>query len=204
MAWNKILVLRHCEDDSPKQSIESQHSGLLPASYLAVRNDGFRFLLLLLLLFSLSACSISYSFQGGRLNYDVVKTITIREFPNRTPNYPLLSQVLDQALRKRYIEQTRLVSANNNGDIEIEGEITQYTIQSLAVQDNFSSRTRLTITMRVKYTNNKEANSNVDQTFSAFREFDASRSISEVEDQLVKEIVEELVDKIYNETVSNW
>jgi len=152
----------------------------------------------------LFACSVSYSFQGGRLNYDLVKTVTIREFPNRTPNYPLLSQTLDQALRKRYIEQTRLVPVNSGGDIEIEGEITQYSVQGMAVKDNFESLTRLTIALRVKYTNHKEANSDADQTFSAFREFNASRSINEVEDQLVKEIVEELVDKIYNETVASW
>ncbi|MDR2804333.1 MAG: LPS assembly lipoprotein LptE [Dysgonamonadaceae bacterium] len=152
----------------------------------------------------LSACSITYSFQGGSLNYDMVKTITIHEFPNRTPNYPLLSQVLDQTLRKRYIEQTRLVPVNNNGDIEIEGEITGYSIQGMAVKENYESLTRLTITVRVKYTNNKEANSDIDQTFSAYQEFDAARSIDEVQDNLVTQIVEELVDKIYNETVANW
>jgi hypothetical protein len=150
------------------------------------------------------ACSIHYSPVGGRLNYELVKTITIREFPNRTPNYPLLSQVLDQALRKRYIEQTRLVPVNNNGDIEMEGEITGYSIQGMAVKENYESMTRLTITVRVKYTNHKEANSDVDQSFSAFQEFDATRSIDEVQDNLVNQIIDELVDKIYNETVANW
>jgi len=160
--------------------------------------------LLLFLPFILFACTVKVSLIGGSLNYSLVKTITISEFPNRTPNYPLLSQVLDQALRKRYIEQTRLVPVNNNGDIEIEGEITGYTLQGMAVRDNFESLTRLTITVRVKYTNNKEANSDVDQPFSAYQEFDASKSINEVEDDLVRQIVDELVDKIYNETVANW
>jgi hypothetical protein len=152
----------------------------------------------------LSGCSIKYSFQGGSLNYDMVKTITIHEFPNRTPNYPLLSQVFDQALRKRYIEQTRLVPVNNNGDIEIEGEITGYNIQGMAVKENYESLTRLTITVRVKYSNHKEVNKDVDQSFSAYQEFDASRSIDEVQDNLVSQIIDELIDKIYNETVANW
>ena len=167
-------------------------------------NKIFRTALLILFPFIVCACTVSVSFQGGRLNYDLVKTITIHEFPNRTPNYPLLSQVLDRALRKRYIEQTRLVSVNNNGDIEIEGEITSYTIQGMAVKENYESLTRVTISVRVKYTNNKEANRDVDQTFSAYQEFDASKSIDEVQDNLVREIVDELVDKIYNETVANW
>jgi hypothetical protein len=157
-----------------------------------------------LLFFVWSACSFTYSFQGGRLNYDMVKTITIHEFPNRTPNYPLLSQTLDQALRKRYIEQTRLAPVNSNGDIEIEGEITGYTLQGMAVKENYESLTRLTITIRVVYTNHKEQNSDLDQSFSAFMEFDASRSIDEVQDSLVSQIIDEIVDKIYNETVANW
>jgi len=162
-------------------------------------------LVCILLPLILSACKISYfGFDGGKLNYDLVKTITIREFPNRTPNYPLLSQVLDQALRKRYIEQTRLVQVNNNADIELEGEITGYTIQGMAVKDNFESLTRLTITVRVKYTNNKEAGSDVDQSFSAYQEFDAQDPIEKVQEELVRQIVDELVDKIYNETVANW
>ena len=163
--------------------------------------------LTLLLLLILSSCKITYfGFKGGKLNYDVLETITIREFPNRTPNYPLLSQVMDQALRKRFIEQTRLTPVNSNGDIEIEGEfpVTGYTIQGMAVKENYESLTRLTITVRVKYTNNKEAGSDVDQNFSAYQEFDASRSIDEVQDDLVKLIIDELVDKIYNETVANW
>ena len=169
-------------------------------------NKMFKKTLFILLPLVLLACKITYfGFQGGNLNYDLLKTITISEFPNRTPNYPLLSQVLDQALRKRYIEQTRLVPVNNNGDIELEGEITGYTFQGMAVQDNFESRTRLTITVRVKYTNNKEEGKDLDNlSFTAYQEFDAALSINEVEDNLVTQIVDELVDKIYNETVANW
>jgi hypothetical protein len=158
------------------------------------------------LLLFLQACSFSYSFQGGKLNYDIVKTITIKDFPNRAPLvYPPLSQSFDQALRSRYIEQTRLVPVSNNGDIEIEGEITNYDVQGMAVkEDAYASRTRLTITVRVKYVNHKELNSDVDQSFSASREFDAARSIDEVQDALIREIVDELIDQIYNATVANW
>ena len=160
--------------------------------------------LLILLPLILSACTVKFSFTGGSLDYNLVKTITIHEFPNRTPNYPLLSQVLDQALRKRFIEQTRLVPVNSNGDIELEGEITGYTLQGMAVKENYESLTRLTITVRVKYTNHKEANCDIDMPISAFQEFDAAKSIDEVQDKLVTQIIDELVDKIYNETVANW
>jgi hypothetical protein len=140
------------------------------------------------------------------LNYDVVKTITIQDFPNRAALvYPPLAPAFDQALRNRFIEQTRLMPVDNNGDIEIEGEITGYDVQGTAVKDDaYASRTKLTVTIRVRYTNHKEEGSDVEQTFSAFREYDATRSLDEVQDGLIREIVDELIDMIYNATVANW
>ncbi len=169
-------------------------------------NRMFNYLLIILLSFTVHSCSVSYSFQGGKLNYDIVKTVTIHDFPIRASYvYPPLAIAFDQALRNRFIEQTRLVPVSNNGDIDIEGEITGYDIQGLAVkEDAYSSKTRLTITVKVRYTNNKEPDSDVDQSFSAFREFDSTNNIESVQDNLIREIVEELVDLIYNATVANW
>lgn len=153
------------------------------------------------------SCSASYSFQGGKINYNLVKTITIRDFPNRaTLVYPTLAQTFDRELRNRFIEQTRLVSVPNNGDIEIEGEITGYTIQGMAVkEDAYASRARLTITVKVRYTNNKEPDSDVEQTFSSSQEFDSGQTLdASVQENLNRLIVEELVDMIYNATVANW
>ncbi|MDL2223898.1 LPS assembly lipoprotein LptE [Bacteroidales bacterium OttesenSCG-928-M06] len=162
--------------------------------------------IILLLPFFIS-CSVSYSFQGGKINYDLVKTITIQDFPNRaTYVHPTLGQMFDQALRNRFIEQTRLVAVPNNGDIEIDGEITGYDIQGMAVkEDAFASRTRLTITIRVRYINNKEPDGDVDRSFSASREFDSSQAQDmSVQENLNQEIVDELIDMIYNATVANW
>ncbi|MDR0833479.1 MAG: LPS assembly lipoprotein LptE [Candidatus Symbiothrix sp.] len=154
----------------------------------------------------LTACSFSYGFQGGKLNYDIVKTITIQDFTNRaTLVNPNLAPTFDRALRDRFVEQTRLTAVDNNADITIEGEITGYDIMGTAVkEDAYASQTRLTISIHVIYTNFKEEGNDVDQTFTAFREFPASSSLSEVEDTLVREIVTELVDMIYNATVANW
>ncbi|WP_055430460.1 LptE family protein [Candidatus Symbiothrix dinenymphae] len=151
-------------------------------------------------------CSVSYSFQGGKLNYEVVKTITIQDFMNRAALVnPNLAPTFDRALRDRFVEQTRLTAVENNADIDIEGEITGYDLMGTAVKDDaYASQTRLTVSIRVRYTNNKEEGANVDQTFTAFREFPASSNLSDVEDGLVREIVTELVDMIYNATVANW
>jgi hypothetical protein len=151
------------------------------------------------------ACSVSYKLEGGSINYDKTQTIHISEFPNRTPNYPLLTQVFDLALKKRFIEQTRLKEVSNNADIEIEGEITGYQLMGQAVrEDDYASKTRLTVSIRVNYINSKETNKDVDQTFTAFREFDSNVPLESVESQLIGEIVDEIVDMIYNATVANW
>jgi len=153
----------------------------------------------------LLACSVSYKFEGGSINYDLTKTINIAEFPNRTAYSPTLAQVFNLALRKRFIEQTRLKEVNNNADIELSGEINNFNLVGTAVkQDAYSSMTRLTISVRVHYVNNKEAGKNVDKTFSSYKEFDSSTFSESVQDQLAKEIMDEIVDMIYNETVANW
>ena len=152
-----------------------------------------------------NACSISYGFQGGSINYDKTKTIQIHSFPNRTSFYSEMTQVFDQALRSRFIEQTRLTEVASNPDIEINGEITAYTLSPMAVKsDAYASQTRLTITVKVDYINNRETSKDVNQSFSSFLEFDSNLSLSSVEEQLVRDIVKDLIDQIYNSTVANW
>jgi hypothetical protein len=171
-------------------------------SVIPFLNSQFSILLCVLL----ASCSVSYKFEGGTVNYAVTKTIHIEEFPNHAPLVnPSLIQLFDRQLRDRYIEQTRLVPVNNNADIEISGEITRYDIQGMAVkEDAYSSQTRLTIAVRVQYVNNKEEGQDVDQTFSAFREYPSEQGLDAVQDELCRQICEELVDMIYNATVANW
>lgn len=153
-----------------------------------------------------TACSISYKFNGASIDYTKVKTITIKDFPNQAPLvYPPLSQVFTEELKDMYIRQTRLQLVNNNGDLELEGEITGYDLTPMAVkEDAFASQTKLTVTVRVRYSNRVTPEDDFEQSFSAYREFDATQMLQAVQDQLCKEIVEELTDQIYNATVANW
>ncbi|MDL2322504.1 LPS assembly lipoprotein LptE [Bacteroidales bacterium OttesenSCG-928-A17] len=191
------------------------HCGLDSQSHAAIRRlrvkratTGSKLaktILLCSLLCLLYACSISYGFEGGSINYDKTKTIQIHSFPNRTSFYPEMTQTFDQAIRRRFIEQTRLREVSSNADIEISGEITGYTLTPMAVKsDAYASQTRLTITVKVEYVNNRESGKDVSQSFSQFLEFDSSQSLSSVEDQLVKDITDALIDEIYNATVANW
>lgn len=153
-----------------------------------------------------TACSISYKFNGASIDYTKVKTISIKDFPNQAPLvFPPLSQLFTETLKDMYTRQTRLQIVRDNGDLDLEGEITGYDLMPLAVkEDAYSSQTKLTITVRVRYANRVTPDDDFEQSFSAYREFDSNQNLQVVQDDLCKQIVDELADQIYNATVANW
>ncbi len=119
--------------------------------------------------------------------------------------YAPLSQKFSEALRDKYTRQTKLTMLRDNGDLDLEGEITNYTFTSQAVTDGqYASTTRLTVTVRVRFTNRTNPDEDFEQTFSAYDEFSNTQTIEQVQDAACEFIIEEIVDKIYNETVANW
>lgn len=163
-------------------------------------------LLCLLMTLVATACSISYKFNGASIDYTKIKTISIKDFPNHAALvYPQLSQEFTEALKDIYVRQTRLEMVNDNGDLDLEGEITGYELTPMAVkEDAWSSQTKLTVTIRVRYSNRVNPDEDFEQTFSAYREFDSTRMLQDVQSELCTEIIEELTDQIYNATVANW
>ena len=157
-------------------------------------------LVLMALLVAVPACKISYSLNGSALDYTVYKTIRVAQFPIRAALvYPPLQQTFENELLDYISRNTRLQTTEGAADLELEGEITTYNLTPQAVTENaFASKTRLTIGVRVKYINNKDDKKNLDQTFSAYRDFDATLMLTDVQDQLCEEISEELVNLIFN------
>ncbi|GBU07122.1 hypothetical protein AwDysgo_04530 [Bacteroidales bacterium] len=154
----------------------------------------------------LLSCSVSYKFNGASVDYNLVKTMTIDLFPNQAEVvYPSLSQTFTDGLKNKFITQTRLRMQPNNGDLHLEGEITSYQLTQSAVKDDgFSSQNRLTISVKLRYTNNKKPTDDLDQSFSGYREFPSTELLESVQDRLIREIVEDLADEIYNATLGNW
>ena len=106
----------------------------------------------------LCGCTISYKFNGASIDYNTTKTISIADFPIRAALvYPPLAQSFNLALQDVYIRQTRLTMVRTNGDLQVEGEITGYDLTPQAVKsDAYASQTRLTVRVRVKYTDTKK------------------------------------------------
>ena len=170
-----------------------------------MKKSGIIYLFLVLSVI-MSGCTISYKFNSASIDYTKVKTISIKDFPNQAPLvYPPLSQQFTEGVKDIYVRQTRLSLVRDNGDLQLEGEITGYDLTPMAVkEDAYSSKTKLTITVKVRYTNRTNADEDFEQSFSAYREFDSNVMLQDVQDQLCSEIIEELADQIYNSTVANW
>jgi len=158
-----------------------------------------------LLLSTLNSCKISYSFTGASISPDV-KTYSVYYFPNRARLVnPTLSQIFTEALREKLQRQTSLNELAEGGDLIFEGQITGYDVRPMSIQkEDMAALNRLTITINVKYTNNRDTDQSMERSFSAFEDFDSSSSLSDVEDGLVPEIVDKLTEDIFNATLANW
>lgn len=149
-------------------------------------------------------CGI-YSFSGTSIQPDV-NTITINyfEYKAETVN-PSLSNQITEELRTQFRKMTRLEQVDLDGDLEIEGQITGYSVAAAAVTaDEVAARNRLTVTVKVTFTNRKYPEDDLDQNFSASEEYDSTQSLDSVQDALCAEIVKKLVEDIFNATVAQW
>lgn len=153
-----------------------------------------------------TSCSFKWHMNGTAINYDVYKTINVAEFPIRAALvYPPLQQTFENELLNYISRNTRLQEIDGPSDIDLSGEITGYSLSPQAVgTDAYATETRLTITVRVKYTDNKNPAKSVDQTFSAYRQFSSDLLLTDVQDELCQQISEELVNLIFNATLGDW
>ncbi len=161
---------------------------------------------LISLVLALTACSISYKFNGGSLDYTRLHTISIADVNNRAAQvYPPLAVKLTEDLKDFYTQRTRLDLVPRAGDLELECVITGYDLSPMAVrQDNFADRTKFQLTVQVKYVNHDNEKESFDRSFSVHRDFARDQTFESVQDQLLEEMVEELIKQIYNATVENW
>ncbi|MBR3653411.1 MAG: LptE family protein [Bacteroidales bacterium] len=164
-----------------------------------------RILPLLAAALMLGACGI-YSFSGTSIQNDV-ETINIDYFEYRAEKVnPSLSNDLTEALRTRFRRMTRLEQVEQDGDLEITGEITGYDVRPASVSaEEIATQNRLTVSVRVSFTNRKYPEDNFEnKTFSAYADYDSTNSLDAVESSLCAEIIEKLIEDIFNASVAQW
>jgi hypothetical protein len=151
-----------------------------------------------------TACSGGYSFTGGDVG--AAKTLSVRNFPNYADLVnPNLSIEFTESLRQNFLNQTRLQLVSEGGDLDFEGSIVGYTIVPMAAQaGEVSAQSKLTVTVNVIFTNQLDPDKSFEQKFSRFRDFNSDIPFANVEEQLVREIVQELSEDILNKAIVNW
>ena len=119
---------------------------------------------------------------------------------------PSLSNTITNALQDKFRRLTKLEMLTEGGDLEISGMITNYDVTPTAITSNeVASQNRLTISVKISFTNNlHEKESFKDKSFAAFQDYDSNMSLDAGEASLCDEIVEILVEDIFNATVANW
>lgn len=165
-----------------------------------------RAIISLLAVWMLTACTGGYSFTGASIPPGA-KTISVATFPNFAPTVnPQLSKMLTEELTMMFSSQTTLdVMSTEGGDLHVEGEIVGYDTRAAALSSNDEvSMNRLTVTIKVRFTNNIDPEANFEQQFSRYRDYAASLDFSAVENSLLDEIVTELCEDIFNKAVVNW
>jgi hypothetical protein len=153
----------------------------------------------------LPSCKVSYSFSGVNISPEV-STYSVDFFPNRAPIVQAqLSQLFTDALIDKIQNGTSLDLTTDGGDVHFSGEITGYNTRPTAITGNeTAARNRLTITVRVKYTNEVEPELDYDTSFSRYEDYDASQNLSDVENELIDLIVEDLLEDIFNRAFVSW
>lgn len=169
-------------------------------------NSKTQFFASLILVFSFLTLSGCYTLSGSSID-PAWQTLRISTFPNYAPyQNPNLSREFTESLQDIFNNRTKLSLTNDeDADLLIDGEITGYQQTSVAIQANeVAGKNRLTITVRVRYQNNKDESKSYDKSFSAYEDFDSNQTLQQAESALLDSILEQLTSQIFNSIAMDW
>ncbi len=165
-----------------------------------------RVIIISILLTVLSACSVSYKFNGASIDYTKTKTIQIADFPIRAAYvWGPMAPMFNNALKDIFANHTKLTQVRRNGDLKIEGEITNYEQRNKSVSaEGYSAQTELKMTVNVRFTNNTNHAEDFERQFTATASYETTQSLNSVQEELVTQMTKEITEQIFNATVANW
>lgn len=154
----------------------------------------------------LHSCSISYKLNGASIDYTKTKTIQINDFPIRASYvWGPMQAIFNNQLKDMYGSHTKLSQVKRNGDLKVEGEITQYQQRNKSVSaDGYSAQTELIMTVNVRFTNTKNHDEDFEQSFTATATYPTTQNLNSVQEELVTQMCKDLCEQIFNATVANW
>lgn len=162
---------------------------------------------LLLFLVPLNSCRItSISLNGSSINYALVKSISVEKFPITCAYvWSPMEGMFYNSLSDAYSNKTKLQVIQRNGDMQLAGEITEYAQLNKSISsDGYSAQTQLKMTVNVRFVNSSNHDEDFEKTFSSTAEYDSSQQLNAVQEELVQQMIDDIVDQIFNATVANW
>ncbi len=162
--------------------------------------------IIIALLVMVASCSVKYGFNGASIDYSKTKTIQIADFPVRSSYvWGPMGPLFNNQLKDVFANHTRLQQVKRNGDLVIEGEITQYTQRNKSVSsEGYSAQTELSMTVNVRFTNTKNHKEDFERSFTSTKSYETTQSLASVQEELVTQMCKDLTDQIFNATVANW
>ena len=154
----------------------------------------------------LTACSVSYKLSGTSIDYTKTKSISMDKFPIRSDYvWSPMEAMFYNSLSDAYARKTKLTVLKRDGDLQLAGEIVEYSQTNKSISsEGYSAQVQLKMTVNVRFTNTKNHDEDFEQRFSATTEYESTMQLVNVQDQLVQEMIDNIVDQIFNATVANW
>ena len=156
------------------------------------------------ILLCIVSCKI-YKFTDASINPNI-KTIKINQFTNTAPiQVSTLSTTLEQKLVNKFVRESRLTFVKDNPDLEFSGNIVEYYIEPITISGTeTTAQNRLSIAIKVDFINKIEPTKSFSQIFRDGENFDASRDITQVQDELIEIILDRTIQNIFNKAFVNW
>ncbi len=152
----------------------------------------------------LISCQVNYSFTGGQFSGAQNFSVNYLK-PQTALASPAYCQQLTEGLKDYLLAQSPLKLVTQNGDLQYEGSIVEYSVVPIAAQGNeVASLSRLSVTVKIKYTNQLEKELNFEKTFTKYADFPAGQDLFSVQADLWSAINDQLIQEIYNSSVGNW
>ncbi len=154
---------------------------------------------------AIAACGI-YSFSGTSIRPDV-HTITIEPVLNNAMKVnPSLATDLTESLKDKFKKLTSLEQVEMDGDLLLVVTVESYDVKAQGIaKDETPAQNRLTVTCKATFENVKHPEENFEKkSFAAYQDYDADLTLDEVEASLCDDIIETLVEDIFNASVAQW
>ena len=165
----------------------------------------YKIILLIGLIIALSSCGRFYDFKGVSIDAKL-KSFQVEDFTLTDLQCEAgIEQSFAEALRRQVRDESRLVNNSTNPDITFLGQLTRCSTSYIApTEDNTTSLNRFELTISIEYINNLNEEENWQKNYTAFQDFDSNADFQTLKDDLTDLIIIDIVERVFNDTFTNW